>query len=89
MSGTSYKFLIILGLLLAGSVLGGSGCQEDPSFLLASQRTRIDTTVAKQVALLGPVMDSLCDQRFDAMVEGARDSIMKVKLEEIRKIIGE
>ncbi|MEM1320244.1 MAG: hypothetical protein AAGG75_08305 [Bacteroidota bacterium] len=86
----SQKIAMMLGsLLLLLSLLSSGGCKEDPAFLLASQRTHIDTTVANLVTLLGPEMDSLCKMQFDSMVEVYKDSIMEIRLEEIQKIIGD
>lgn len=76
-------------LLIFGGVLLllANACEEDPAFLLASQRTRIDTISANQIKLLRPELDSLCDEQFDALIKQAQDSIMETRMKEIKKIL--
>ena len=77
----------LFGVALFTAILWSPSCKEDPAFLLAGQKTRIDTVSANQIKLLKPVLDSLCDQNFDMLVNRAKDSIMIVRKEEIRKIL--
>ena len=47
----------------------------------------IDTTAAPKIVVLKPKLDSLCDARFDSLVQAAVDSILEVRRLEIKKII--
>ena len=49
----------------------------------------IDTTAAKQIVILRPILDSLCDARYDSLVQVAVDSIMEKRQLEINRIISD
>jgi len=52
-------------------------------------RRTIDTTAAKQIVILRPILDSLCDARYDSLVTVAVDSIMNKRQLEIKRIISD
>jgi hypothetical protein len=49
----------------------------------------IDTTAAKQIVILRPILDSLCSARYDSLVMVAVDSIMEKRQLEINQIISD
>jgi hypothetical protein len=50
--------------------------------LTSRERVRLDTLYARQIELVRPQWDSLCDARFDSMVRVATDSIVRIRREE-------
>lgn len=52
-------------------------------------RRAIDTTAAKQMVILRPILDSLCEERYDSLVQAAVDSIMERRQLEIKQIISD
>jgi len=52
-------------------------------------RRTIDTTAAKQIVILRPILDSLCERRYDSLMHVAVDSIMERRQLEIIKIISD
>ncbi len=65
-----------------------SQCERDPNQIISEHRILIDTLVNRQTKVLRPRLDSLCDADFDRMVAIAADSIMAIRLENIKKIKG-
>lgn len=76
----------LIGALLVLLSLGWSSCgskQQDYSLrLTARERTRIDTIYSERLDSLRPIWDSLCDERWQSMVDRAVDSIIEERLEE-------
>jgi len=64
-----------------------SSCGKREIRLDRSMRRAIDTTAAKQLVIMRPVLDSLCDQRYDNLVKVAVDSILEKRQLEIKRII--
>ena len=62
-------------------------CGEREIRLDRTMRRTIDTTAAKQIVILRPVLDSLCEERYDSLVQTAVDSIMEKRQLEIKRII--
>ena len=57
-----------------------AACTEDPPPALSPRdRAMIDTLYSRQVRLLRPQLDSLCDAMFAGEVQRAVDSIIKVR----------
>ena len=77
--------LRIIGLLLTcswfGIACGGSETQTKVR-LTQKERVRVDTLYTREVKVLRPQLDSVCDASFDAMVDRMVDSIIKVRREE-------
>jgi len=63
-------------------------CREEPERITPDMRRQIDTLYKNQVPVLKAEMDSLCDLRFDKMVNEMKDSIMIERLEERKKKLG-
>jgi hypothetical protein len=51
-------------------------------------RRTIDTTASRQIYVLRAEMDSLCELKTDSMVRVMSDSILDVRRQEIRKLLG-
>ncbi|RMG77074.1 MAG: hypothetical protein D6714_20345 [Bacteroidetes bacterium] len=63
-----------------------AGCTEPPEPTLnGKERRLLDSIYRDSVKQLHPVFDSLCELTFDARVASAVDSLMEVRLTEIRK----
>lgn len=52
-------------------------------------RRTIDTLSARQTYALRPVLDSVCVLKTDSLVSVMTDSILVVRREEIRKLLGQ
>ena len=80
------KSSLLSGALLFCILLGWSSCgnnKQDYSLrLTARERTRIDTIYSERLDSLRPIWDSLCDERWQGMVDRAVDSIIQERLEE-------
>ena len=50
--------------------------------LTARERTRIDTIYTQRLDSMRPFWDSLCDLRYQSLVDAALDSIIEERLEE-------
>lgn len=73
-------FIGILAMLMLGS------CGKRTIRLDRTLRRAIDTTAAKQIVILRPILDSLCEERYDSLVSVAVDSIMEKRQLEIKRI---
>jgi len=76
-----FAMIGICALILLGS------CGKRTIRLDRTMRKAIDTTSAKQIVILRPILDSLCDMRFDSLVQVAVDSILEKRQLEIKRII--
>ncbi len=69
-------FFIIAAVFLLGS------CGNDPGTqvrLSSEERRLVDTMFLEQVKIAAPILDSICDSRFEREVRAAVDSIVKVR----------
>lgn len=73
-----FCFLLMFGLLL--------GCSDDNAKvnyrLTSKERQKVDTLVARQLRIMRPRIDSLCDLHFETKVAAATDSIIQLRLEQ-------
>ena len=76
-----FAFIGVLAMIMLGS------CGEREIRLDRTMRRTIDTTAAKQIVILRPILDSLCEERYDSLVQTAVDSIMEKRQLEIKRII--
>ncbi len=82
-AGRSVFQLLLSAAALAILILGSCERPEEaPIRLTTSERIRIDTLVNLEIDTLRPVMDSICEVRFDEMVSRALDSIIEVRKRE-------
>ena len=65
------------------------GCGKRTVEIDRSTQRAIDTLSAKEIRVLRPVLDSLCDVQFDSLVNAAMDSILAERRLEIEKILAE
>ena len=63
------------------------GCEKPPEPLDRKTIRMIDTLAAKEIKLLRKELDSLCEAQFDVYVQTYVDSIMQVRMEEIKALI--
>ena len=77
-------FIFFIGIYLFGL----SACEPDEQRIIAENRSLIDSLANKQIKVLRTELDSICDLEFDARVQVAMDSIMEVRIEEIKKMLG-
>jgi hypothetical protein len=81
---TNILKLLFFSFLL--SFLFAVGCTEPPVPSLNSKDRRyIDSLYKDSIQVLRPIIDSLCELNFDDRVNAAVDSMMTIRLEEIRK----
>ena len=73
-------FLIIVSVL-------GPGCEPNERRIVAENRTLIDSLANKEIKQLRTELDSICDLEFERRVQEASDSIMQVRIEEIKKML--
>lgn len=74
-----------IGLCIACSLFGiacGGSENQTKVRLTQKERVRVDTLYTREVKVLRPRLDSICDTSFDAMVDRMVDSIIKVRREE-------
>ena len=76
-----FAFIGVLAIVMLGS------CGKREIRLDRTMRRAIDTTAAKQIVILRPILDSLCEDRYDSLVQIAVDSILKKRQLEIKRII--
>ena len=70
------------------SFLFNTACTPDPPPTLNyKDRQLVDSLFRMQVDSLKPLMDSLCDLRFDSAVQHTVDSIMQERQSEIKKYL--
>ena len=50
--------------------------------LTSAERVKVDTLYTREVRVLRPYLDSLCDANFDKMVTNAVDSLLEVRRQE-------
>ena len=81
------RYLVFI-LFIGAYLLGLCACQPDERRIVAENRSLIDSLANQQIKLLRTELDSICDLEFDARVEIAMDSIMEVRIEEIKKMLG-
>lgn len=48
----------------------------------------VDTLYNNAIKEIRPEMDSICDLQFDSLLNEAKDSIMKKRVDEIKKLLG-
>ena len=65
-----------------------SSCEEPPYELGPSDYKMLDTLVRKEIVLMKGDLDSLCELRYDNLVANAKDSIMKIRKQEIKDKLG-
>ena len=69
------RALLFLGILAITS----SCTEEPPPYLSAKDRELIDTLYIRELRVLRPQLDSLCEARFDEEVERKVDSMLEVR----------
>jgi len=75
-------------LLLLAILFSQSACFEEPIMLNKQDKKLIDSLYNAERKARMVELDSLCDLHFDGRVQGAVDSIMEKRLEEIRRLKG-
>lgn len=63
-------------------------CGKDEVKMTPKIKKHIDTTYRNELRILTPALDSICDLRFDSLVSAAKDSILKIRLEERKEKLG-
>ncbi|MEL6864419.1 MAG: hypothetical protein AAFP19_08375 [Bacteroidota bacterium] len=72
-------------LFVLFSVIMGA-CEPNPNDIIAANRRHIDTLVKREIKLLDKELDSLCILETKNQLQALVDSIMEVRLREIRAI---
>lgn len=82
------KKIIYYILFLLSIPMLYSACTEEKIRITPSMKTQIDTTFKNQLNALRAETDSLCDLKFDKMVNAMKDSIIQERLEERKRKLG-
>ena len=65
-----------------------TACTEDPLPVLDyKEREAIDSLFRKQVESLRPILDSLCEARYDSALQHNVDSMMTLRQQEIQRYL--
>jgi hypothetical protein len=80
------KRLAVIGIC---AILMLMSCGKRTIRLDRTLRRAIESTSAKEIVILRPILDSLCEARYDSLVQVAVDSIMEKRQLEIKQIIDE
>ncbi len=75
-------------LLISLQFFSCSGCAKQAPRLRSPERKIVDSLYKKQVGILKPELDSLCNLGFKERVDYAVDSIMDIRLQERKKRLG-
>jgi hypothetical protein len=78
------KIAIVFTLLFCLTMLA---CRPQSDTLTPTERELVDSFYQKKVVELRPLLDSICAAQKDSLVERAADSLLKVRMEEIQKIL--
>lgn len=81
-----YILSLVISFLLFSIIACDNQKQNVSLRLTPTERNRIDTLYTSKLDSLRPIWDSLCEQRYEAMVEVALDSIVKQRLEEEERL---
>ncbi len=68
-------------------LLGAHACTVDDQSWQRGLQRHIDTTSNNQIALMKDSLDSLCLQRYEALIEGYADSIKLARVTEIKRLL--
>jgi hypothetical protein len=75
-------------LIFTFVALAISGCGKRQIRIDHETRRMIDTLAAHEIILLRPQTDSLCEAQLPLLIASMRDSILAVRREEMRKLLG-
>ena len=80
------SFMNLPKLILLLTSLALLSCGEEPPLTLSwEERTLVDSLYKAEVVHLRPVMDSICDTRYDSLVNFYKDSLWVDRIEEIKE----
>lgn len=82
----SIKILSFLGLL---SLLFMSSCVEESKFLTPKERKYADSIILVKTKVLRVELDSVCDADFEKNVSAIVDSLLEVRIKEMKEILGQ
>ena len=77
-------YRVLISIIIC-AVLGSCGTRQVR--IPNATKRAIDTLAAKDIVVLRPQLDSLCDLRQDSIVQAAMDSIIERRSLEISKIV--
>lgn len=78
----SFRVIVFFLLLLFLSTCGGKSNGEAKVRLSSNERALMDSLYIKQIEVLRPMWDSLCEVRHESSVARAVDSLIAIRLEE-------
>jgi len=74
-------------LLLLGIFMAFSSCKEEEPRLTRAHRKVVDSLVQKEKVRIRPIIDSLCDIRYEKELKVKADSIVEERMAEIKRKI--
>ncbi len=78
-AGTACFYCLLLSLL--------ASCEEAPYELMPKDKVRIDTLYNREIDVLAPYLDSICESKQKQLVGAAVDSIMEIRLKERESLL--
>ncbi|MCB9285288.1 MAG: hypothetical protein H6563_14545 [Lewinellaceae bacterium] len=82
LSDAGYRMRILLWGLIPLTLF--AACEEDtPETLSWEERSFVDSLFKEEVIKLRPELDSLCDLRFDSLVQFYKDSLWTDRIQEV------
>ncbi len=76
----------LLAMFLMGAGAWFAACTEPPPRVLTLQERRLaDSLLQEEIKMLKPQLDSLCDLRFDSLMQLALDSILEERKQAMEK----
>ena len=81
-----HKIQLVIIFFFAISIFTPS-CIEEPKVSKREFRSMVDTLYNREIASFNAELDSLCDLQTEIIIQHNVDSLMKVRLEQIEKLI--
>ncbi|MEM9917394.1 MAG: hypothetical protein AAF990_04825 [Bacteroidota bacterium] len=83
-----FTFFALL-LLCSLGILLGSGCDKSREQVLASNQSLIDTLSDARIKEVMPELDSLCKSGYKDRLQATTDSILEVRRQKIKELLGQ
>jgi len=85
-----YKSLLIPFVIVFLAISTSTpSCIEEPKISKREFKNMVDTLYNREIVAFNKDLDSICDLQMDAMIQHNVDSIMKLRLEQIKKLTEE
>ena len=82
----AFSTQLILILIFSISLSSCGEKEKTKVRLTSAERVKVDTLYTREVKILRPYLDSLCETKFDSLVAKAVDSLLIVRREEENRL---